>query len=291
MTPEAINRKRHRGMPRVLVVDDEESIRSMLQLVLQKEGFTVTTAGTVAEALALISQLHFDVLISDLNIGHPADGFVVVSAMRRTQPETLTFLLTGYPDFETALEALRQHVNDYLIKGTPTKELVERIKTRLANGQPVKRPANSIRVPDAIEANKDWVIDQWLQRVKMQAELMRVSLSDADRKDHVPALLDAAVAHARDLATKEGFLKAAERHGTLRYQQGYSVPMIILEARLLQDVIAECIRNNFLVMDLSNLISDMNKMSDTISTELQESTRAFMNQYESHSVRYDRKSG
>jgi hypothetical protein len=57
--------------------------------------------------------------------------------------------------------------------------------------------------------------------------------------------------------------------------------MIILEARLLQNVIAECIRSNFLVMDLSNLISDMNKMSDTIATELQESTRAFMNQYES----------
>jgi hypothetical protein len=112
-----------------------------------------------------------------------------------------------------------------------------------------------------------------------------VNLSDADRKDHVPALLDAAVARARDLATKDGSPKAAERHGTLRYQQGYSVPMIILESRLLQDAIAECIRNNFLVMDLSNLISDMNKMSDTISTELQESTRAFMNQYESHPVR------
>jgi DNA-binding NtrC family response regulator len=109
-------------MPRILVVDDEESIRSMLQLVLQKEGFTVTTVGTVMDALALISHLHFDVLISDLNIGHPADGFVVVSAMRRTQPDASTFILTGYPDFETALEALRQDVGDYLIKGTPARK-------------------------------------------------------------------------------------------------------------------------------------------------------------------------
>jgi DNA-binding response OmpR family regulator len=272
-------------MPRVLIVDDEESVRSMLQLVLQKEGFTVTTVGSVAEALALISQLHFDVLISDLNIGHPGDGFVVVSAMRRTQPDASTFILTGYPDFDTALEALRQHVSDYLIKGTPVKDLVDRIKTKLVSGQPVNRPADTKRVPDAIEANRDWVIDQWLERVKTQSELMGVSLSEAERKDHVPALLDAAVAHARDLATRDGFPKAAERHGTLRYQQGYSIPMIILEARVLQDVIAECIRRNFLVMDLSNLISDINKMSDTISTELQESTRAFMTQYESHSVR------
>jgi DNA-binding response OmpR family regulator len=272
-------------MQRVLIVDDEESIRSMLQLVLEREGFTVTTVGTVAEALALIPQMQFDVLISDLNIGHPADGFVVVSAMRRTQPDASTFILTGYPDFETALEALRQDVGDYLIKGTPVKDLVDRIKTKLANGQPVKRPANNWRVPDVIEANRDWVINQWIERVRTQAELMRVSLSDADRKDHVPALLDAAVAHARDLAAKKGPPKAAERHGTLRYEQGYSVPMIILEARLLQNVIAECIRSNFLVMDLSNLISDMNKMSDTITTELQESSRAFMNKYESHSVR------
>ena len=103
-------------MPRVLIVDDEESIRSMLQLVLEKEGFTVTTTSTVVDALALISQSHFDILISDLNIGHPGDGFVVVSAMRRTQPDASTFILTGYPDFETALEALQQDVGDYLIR-------------------------------------------------------------------------------------------------------------------------------------------------------------------------------
>jgi CheY-like chemotaxis protein len=83
-------------MLRVLVVDDEENIRSVLQQVLQKEGFSVTTVGTVTDALALISHLHFDVLISDLNIGHPADGFVVVSAMRRTQPDALTFILTDH---------------------------------------------------------------------------------------------------------------------------------------------------------------------------------------------------
>jgi hypothetical protein len=114
-----------------------------------------------------------------------------------------------------------------LIKGTPIKDLVDRIKTKLANGRPIKRPANTRRVPDAIETNKHWVIDQWLEGVKTHAELTRVSLSDADRKDHVAALLDASVARARDLATKDGFPKAAERHGTLRYQQGYSIPMII----------------------------------------------------------------
>jgi DNA-binding NtrC family response regulator len=93
------------GASTVLVVDDEETIRAMLRRVRENNGFTVTAVGTVPEAVALISQSRFDVLISDLNIGHPADGFVVVSAMRRTHPDTLTFILTGYPAFETALDA------------------------------------------------------------------------------------------------------------------------------------------------------------------------------------------
>jgi DNA-binding NtrC family response regulator len=93
------------GASTVLVVDDEETIRAMLRRVRENNGFTVTAVGTVPEAVALISQSRFDVLISDLNIGHAADGFVVVSAMRRTHPDTLTFILTGYPAFETALDA------------------------------------------------------------------------------------------------------------------------------------------------------------------------------------------
>jgi CheY-like chemotaxis protein len=62
------------GASTVLVVDDEETIRAMLRRVLENEGFTVTAVGTVPEALALISQSRFDVLISDLNIRHPADA-------------------------------------------------------------------------------------------------------------------------------------------------------------------------------------------------------------------------
>jgi hypothetical protein len=50
----------------------------------------------------------FDVLLTDLNIGSPADGFILVTAMRRLQPSASTFILTGYPDSQTALEAIRE---------------------------------------------------------------------------------------------------------------------------------------------------------------------------------------
>ena len=76
---------------RILFVDDEPGIRLSLPAVLTIHGFEVTAAGSVAEALDSMNKWPFDVLISDLNIGHPGDGFTVVSAMRRTQPECVTY--------------------------------------------------------------------------------------------------------------------------------------------------------------------------------------------------------
>ena len=112
-----------------------------------------------------------------------------------------------------------------------------------------------------IEENKDVVIAHWLQQVMANDDLRRVELSDADRIDHVPGLLDEAITHARDGFVSLQRQKAADQHSTLRYHQRYTVPMLILEARLLQDVVFECIRQNFLVIDLSNLVADITKMS------------------------------
>src|SRR5215469_2349736 len=100
---------------RILFVDDEETIRITLGEVLRVQGYEVTTVSTVAEALVQITSNPFDVLIADLNIGQPGDGFTIVSAMRSTQPDCATFILTAYPALETALQAIRSQVDDYLI--------------------------------------------------------------------------------------------------------------------------------------------------------------------------------
>ena len=148
------------------------------------------------------------------------------------------------------------------------------------------------RVPDIIKRNKDRLINQWLQRVNANPELITVSLSDAERRDHVPDLLNEAIAHAcGDPMSREELLKAAEHHGTLRYHQGYSVAMLILEAQLLQDVIAECIRDHVFAIDLSHLIPDIVKIADTISVELRESSRSFMKHYDWDMSRIGRRTG
>ena len=116
---------------RVLFVDDEPSIRLTLPQVLQEYGFEVKTAGNVADALAEISSSRFDVLLSDLNISEEGDGFRIVSAMRHLQPRCITVVLTGYPAFETAVQALRQQVDDYVVKPADLEALIGNLRERL----------------------------------------------------------------------------------------------------------------------------------------------------------------
>src|SRR5689334_12759955 len=118
---------------RILFADDEPSIRVTLPLILEREGFDVSVAATVSEALAYINRDSFDVLLADLNIGESGDGFTLISAMRRVQPHAVTLILTGYPDFETALHAIRNQVDDYLTKPADVKQLVATIKERSKN--------------------------------------------------------------------------------------------------------------------------------------------------------------
>src|SRR5437762_9527283 len=124
----------------ILIVDDEPSIRTTMAAVLEREGYSVFTAANVGSALREIGQRKFDVLISDLNVGEPGDGFTVVSAMRRTQPECVNYILTGYPAFESALEAIRSQVDDYLVKPADINMLVESIRSKL------QQPRDSSRI-------------------------------------------------------------------------------------------------------------------------------------------------
>jgi DNA-binding NtrC family response regulator len=117
---------------RVLFVDDEPSIRLTLPPVLEEHGFKVQAAGSVAEAVAAIRASEFDVLISDLNVHESGDGLRVVEAMREHQPRCVAIVLTGYPSFETAVDALRLRVDDYVVKPVDVEVLVNSVRQRLA---------------------------------------------------------------------------------------------------------------------------------------------------------------
>jgi ActR/RegA family two-component response regulator len=259
----------------LLFVDDEESIRITLPRMLESYGFLVTSAGSVAEALQLIARERFDVLIADLNIGNPGDGFTIVSAMRRTQPKAVTFILTGYPAIETALAAIREQVDDYLVKPTEIELLVEKIRAKLAQTKSSHR-IQPQRLALVIEQNREVIVRRWLKSVKKDLEIDAIALSDAERQDHVPQLLQVALRRMRGKETRPEDREVAVLHGSLRLAQGYTIPLMIREAKLLERCLGEGIQQNLLAIEVSHLIPDMIELWDTIYTELETSVRVFL---------------
>lgn len=263
--------------PRVLFVDDEPTIRLTLSSILEQQGFQVTVASTVAEALALITAEHYDALISDLNIGQPGDGFTVVSAMRRVQPEAVTLILTGYPAFEAALRAIREQVDDFLVKPAEVTHLVAVIRERLGSrDQP--RSLSTQRLWKIIADHRDQIIADWLGAVEQIPEIARAPLSREERINDLPKVIDE-LTRVPDEFEDEPTLQAlssAARHGALRAQQGYSMLMVLEEARVLQLVLADHIRRNLLTIDISLLIPDLMAITDRVHRLLRESVAGFL---------------
>jgi DNA-binding NtrC family response regulator len=117
---------------KMLFVDDEPSIRLTLPPILEEYGFQIRVADSVTSALKEISSHPFDVLLSDLNISQPHDGFSVVEAARASNPSCVAILLTGYPDFDSAVEAIDSEVDGYLVKPADIEKLLQTIEQKLA---------------------------------------------------------------------------------------------------------------------------------------------------------------
>jgi len=120
---------------RLLFVDDEEGIRTTLPAILERRGFEVRVAASVPEAFSEIKTHKFDVLLSDLNIGEDGNGFAVIRAMRQAYPNCVAILLTGYPAFETAVQAIEDEVDGYHVKPADINSLVSTIERKLRSRQ------------------------------------------------------------------------------------------------------------------------------------------------------------
>lgn len=273
---DVITSTRMADLIRLLFVDDDPDLRHMWRTILSGEGFDVRDAPTVAEALNLITRESFDVLIADLNIGSPGDGFTVVSAMRRVQPRAVTFILTGYPAFQAALRAIHEQVDDFLTKPADPEIVISRIRQNL--GRPRKHSAVlAQRLHQIIAQNREGVIDKWYQSVESDAELKKVELSRQDRIDHLPAVLDELVRpQVSGFGVEAESRSSAAQHGKKRRQQGYTASMLLEEARILHRVIANCTQENLLALDISSLLPDLINVGDKLHLISKHSLHAFL---------------
>ena len=103
------------GLPRVLIVDDEEGVREGLRALLQREGLHVETAGSAEDGLRRLDHRAFDVVFLDLNLPG-ADGLSMLSRFRRGTPPADVLVLTGYGTVANTVEAMRKGAADVVEK-------------------------------------------------------------------------------------------------------------------------------------------------------------------------------
>lgn len=101
--------------PRVLLVDDDESVALTVSEVLRQDGFEVTTASSGQEAALRLNETVYDLVLTDLHM-EGGDGITVLEEVRRHDPLAITIVLTGFASVESAIAALRHGAYDYLVK-------------------------------------------------------------------------------------------------------------------------------------------------------------------------------
>jgi DNA-binding response OmpR family regulator len=111
-----------------LVVDDEAGIRFFLAETLRKAGHTVEVASSGEEALDRLRTTSFDLVMLDLKLGGRIDGLHVLEAVRWRWPGTMAIILTGHGSLDSAIAAIRDGVDGYLLKPVEPKDLREAIQ-------------------------------------------------------------------------------------------------------------------------------------------------------------------
>src|SRR5260221_3714783 len=174
---------------RVLLVDDDDAVLAMMNATLTRKGFDVVAVSSVTDALRHIATESFDVLITDLHMPNPGDGFTVVTAMRHSQPDALTLLVSGYPDVESAMAAILLEADEIIVKPFEIGRLTELVQEKMVSRKPTKR-LDKERVANILQRCAGGIVDSWVARAEQSCELNCLDLSDEERTGHLPKLVE-----------------------------------------------------------------------------------------------------
>jgi DNA-binding response OmpR family regulator len=116
---------------RTLVVDDEDALRFFIEETLRRAGYEVESAASGEEAMERLRDTHYDLVMLDLMLGGHVDGLKVLEMARWRWPDTVVVILTAHGSLESAMEAIREGVDGYLLKPVEPAELREAVRQAL----------------------------------------------------------------------------------------------------------------------------------------------------------------
>jgi two-component system, NtrC family, response regulator PilR len=130
VAPESPERPALVARPRILVVDDEPSMREMLRIVLKRDGYDIVIAQNGTDGMERLRTEPFDLLLSDIRMPD-VSGVEVLRAAKQINPDILAFMMTAFASTDTAVEAMRLGALDYFTKPFSMDELRLKIRQHL----------------------------------------------------------------------------------------------------------------------------------------------------------------
>lgn len=146
----------------VLIVDDDSGIREMLSTVLDDEGFMVETAENGKQAIKACEKSPFDVALIDIELPD-IKGTELLNRLKKIQPKMIKIIITGHPALESAMKAVNERADGYVLKPFEIKELLNKIKELLneKTNEYLRISAEAIREKNSTPTVKYQRPDRW----------------------------------------------------------------------------------------------------------------------------------
>jgi len=162
---------------KILVVDDENTLRHFLRLNLQEQGYHVSEAANGKTALRLIDHNTFALALIDLHLSD-MNGLEIMRRLRAVSPPTSVIILTAYATIDSAIEALRQGAHDYLTKPCETPELLASVADGIAR-QTAPPPPHRNLAPELLKI-QDLQLNRASRQVKRGSATINLTPTEFD---------------------------------------------------------------------------------------------------------------
>ncbi|MCA8943143.1 MAG: sigma-54-dependent Fis family transcriptional regulator, partial [Planctomycetes bacterium] len=151
----------------VLVVDDEQDLAESCAFFLRRNGYHVQCAGSGEEAVALLEDGEFELVITDLKMPRMS-GIELLGSIKQRDPDVEVVVITGFPEVETAVEAMKLGALDYLTKPFNEDSLMQRVEKAFAHRQVT---ASNAELKERLRAGAEgrlltWVSDEFRATVE-----------------------------------------------------------------------------------------------------------------------------
>ena len=149
-------------MENILVVDDDPKVQAMLSEILTDKGYSVKCVGDGKNAIAESFNQLFNLALIDIHLPD-MEGTELLTKLRKTEPEMIKIIITGYATLDNSIEATNKGVDGYIVKPFDPKKLTSLIETKLKE-QRKKIQFDEKKVAEFIELRYEWMANAGLKK-------------------------------------------------------------------------------------------------------------------------------